>query len=151
MIGIGQEGYIALNFIREADTAEDAVTSALEDVRCVLPNSPLIEAAPDLGGISDIAELLDVSRQHARRLITLNNTCPPPLHFGKSPIWHMSEVLSHLSVSYSCKGLTPDIISLTQINQIINSLKDMQRVRQDLLLEEQGKGRSAKLDRLVNV
>ena len=70
LIGIGQSGCIALNFIREANTAQESVLSAFEDVRRTLPNAPLVEAAPDIGGISDIADLIGISRQYARRLIT---------------------------------------------------------------------------------
>ena len=108
LIGIGKPGYIALNFLREAETAFDAVTSAIEDVRRTLPNAPLVEATPDLGGISDIAALMDCSRQNARKLITSDHNCPPPVHEGTSPIWHMSEVLSHLSSERRCKIVPED-------------------------------------------
>ena len=48
VVGIGQPGRIALNFTREADSAQQAFISALEDVRRVVPDIELIEASPDL-------------------------------------------------------------------------------------------------------
>lgn len=51
VIGIGQPGRIALNFTREADSAQQAIISALEDVRRVIPDAELIEASPDPAGL----------------------------------------------------------------------------------------------------
>ena len=47
LIGIGKKGCIALNFIREASSAYDAISSAISDVKRVVPHAVLIEAAPD--------------------------------------------------------------------------------------------------------
>jgi hypothetical protein len=47
LIGIGQNGRIALSFIRVADSAFDAVTSALIQVKKVIPNVILVEVTPD--------------------------------------------------------------------------------------------------------
>ena len=45
LVGVGQLGRLALEFVREAPSADDAVESAIEDVRRALPNARLIEAA----------------------------------------------------------------------------------------------------------
>lgn len=50
MVGIGLPGRIALSFLREADSAQQAVISALEDVNRAIPDAELIEASPDLAG-----------------------------------------------------------------------------------------------------
>jgi hypothetical protein len=50
LVGIGQPGRIALNFTREADSAQQAFISALEDVRRAIPDAELIEAKPGPGG-----------------------------------------------------------------------------------------------------
>lgn len=42
VVGIGRPGRIALNFTREADSAQQAIISALEDVRRVIPDAELI-------------------------------------------------------------------------------------------------------------
>lgn len=48
LIGIGTKGYIALDFIREASSAYEAIYSAITNVKAVLPKSRLIEASPEL-------------------------------------------------------------------------------------------------------
>jgi hypothetical protein len=42
---------IALDFIREADSTLEAVMSAVEDVKPVIPEAQLVEATPDPGGV----------------------------------------------------------------------------------------------------
>lgn len=44
LVGVGQPGRIALEFIREAPSADDAIEGAIEDVRRAVPNARLIEA-----------------------------------------------------------------------------------------------------------
>jgi len=45
LVGVGQPGRLALEFVREAASAHDAIEGAIEDVRRTLPNARLIEAA----------------------------------------------------------------------------------------------------------
>lgn len=49
LLGLGQPGRIALEFTREAGSAQDAMVSALADVRRASPGAKLIEAAPEPG------------------------------------------------------------------------------------------------------
>lgn len=94
LIGLGREGRIALNFTREARSAYDAILSALSDVKQAIPDAQLIEASPDLVGLTDIAELLGFSRQNMRMLMIRSGAdFPPPVHEGKPAIWHLSKVL----------------------------------------------------------
>lgn len=46
LVGIGQQGRLALEFTREAADADEAVRSALADVRGAVPSARLIEVAP---------------------------------------------------------------------------------------------------------
>ncbi len=99
LIGTGQVGRLALEFTRRADSAKAAVYSALCDVKRTIPTARLIEAGPDLVGLTDVAQLIGVSRQNMRKL-TLNhqNTFPAPVHEGSSiSIWHLADVLSWLN------------------------------------------------------
>jgi hypothetical protein len=57
VIGIGRKGRIALDFIREADSAVLAVLSAIADIRKVIPAAKLIEVSPDFVGISGVAQI----------------------------------------------------------------------------------------------
>lgn len=45
LLGIGQPGRMALEFVREAPSAPDAIEGAIEDVRRAVPNARLIETA----------------------------------------------------------------------------------------------------------
>ncbi|WP_428356309.1 DNA-binding protein [Methyloprofundus sp.] len=95
LIGVGQQGRIALNFNRQAESALNAVCSAIEDVKRVIPDAVLIEATPDFVGLSDIADVLGFSRQNMRNLMMNNSiSFPLPIHEGRSAIWHLSTVLS---------------------------------------------------------
>ena len=69
LIGIGQPGRMALEFTREATDAGAAVRSALADVRHAVPSAQLIEVAPDLVGLTDVADIVGVSRQNMRKLM----------------------------------------------------------------------------------
>ncbi|MCW8840367.1 MAG: DNA-binding protein, partial [Gammaproteobacteria bacterium] len=69
LIGIGQQGRVALNFTREAGSAMEAVQSAIKNIRQVVPDARLIEASPDLVGLTDVAELLGFSRQNMRKIM----------------------------------------------------------------------------------
>lgn len=88
------EGRIALNFIREAASAKPAIISALTDVKRVIPHARLLEVTPDFVGLSDVAELLGVSRQNMRKLmVTHPLSFPAPLHEGSAAIWHLTVLL----------------------------------------------------------
>ncbi|MGF6113428.1 hypothetical protein [Pseudomonas frederiksbergensis] len=45
LIGVGQPGRLALEFIRDALSADNAIEGAIKDVRRAVPNAQLIEAA----------------------------------------------------------------------------------------------------------
>lgn len=97
LVGIGQPGRLALEFTREAENAQAAVRSALEDVKRAVPSAKLVEAVPDFVGLTDVAELVGVSRQAMRKLMLSHSTTfPPPVHEGSASIWHLAEVLGWL-------------------------------------------------------
>lgn len=47
LVGVGQPGRVALEFTREADSAQAAIQSALVDVKRVMPKAQLLEDAPE--------------------------------------------------------------------------------------------------------
>ena len=94
LVGSGQPGRLALEFTREADNAFAAVSSALADVKKAIPTAKLIEAGPDLVGLTDIADVVGVTRQNMRKLaLTHFATFPTPVHEGSSALWHLADVL----------------------------------------------------------
>src|SRR5208283_848057 len=76
-IGIGQHGRVALSFTREATSALEAVASAIADVKKAIPEARLVEATPDLVGLTDIAQILGCSRQNIRKLVVANKSIFP--------------------------------------------------------------------------
>jgi len=97
LVGVGQPGRLALEFTREAGRAEDAMRSALADVKAAIPSARLVEVSPDLVGLTDVAELVKVSRQAMRKLmLTHKATFPVPVHEGSASVWHLAEVLDWL-------------------------------------------------------
>ena len=47
LVGVGQPGRVALEFTREADSAQAAIQSALADVKRVMPEAQVLEDAPE--------------------------------------------------------------------------------------------------------
>ncbi|PLW81296.1 DNA-binding protein [Kineobactrum sediminis] len=97
LVGLGQPGRLALEFSRMAVSAEEAVHTALADVKGAVPSARLIEASPDFVGLTDVADLVGISRQAMRKLmLTHRETFPMPVHEGNASIWHLAEVLDWL-------------------------------------------------------
>ena len=97
VVGVGRRDRLALEFAREAEDAARAVGSAVSDVRSALPDAVLIEASPDLVGLTEVASLLGVTRQNMRKLIVCATAEPVPVHTGKPTIWRLAHVLRWLA------------------------------------------------------
>lgn len=98
LVGIGQSGRLALEYLRKAPNADRAIAGALADVRRALPDARLIEVTPDLVGLTDIASLLGVSRQAMRKLMLTHGAgFPAPVHEGNTVLWHLTHVLAFLT------------------------------------------------------
>jgi len=120
IVGIGIPGRIGLDFIREADTVEGAVLTAVRDVLNALPNARLIEAAPDFVGYTDVAELVGRSRQNIRKLLlSTKRPGPIPVHEGTSAVWHLSPVLRWLRDERSYT-IRQDLIELADLTMSVN-------------------------------
>jgi predicted DNA-binding transcriptional regulator AlpA len=128
LVGIGQPGRLALEFTREATDAGAAVRSALADVRRAVPSARLIEVAPDLVGLTDVADIVGVSRQNMRKLMLAHpGSFPVPVHEGSASIWHLADVLTWLQTkgSYS---LTKDILDVARVALQANVAKEGRRL-----------------------
>ncbi|MCA8070587.1 helix-turn-helix transcriptional regulator [Burkholderia vietnamiensis] len=128
LIGIGQPGRLALEFTREAADAGTAVRSALADVRRAAPSAKLIEVAPDLVGLTDVAEIVGVSRQNMRKLmLAYPGSFPPPVHEGSASIWHLADVLAWLQAKGSY-ALATDVLDVARVALQVNVAKEGQRL-----------------------
>lgn len=128
LVGIGQPGRLALEFTREAESADAAVRSALADVRSAVPSARLIEVAPDLVGLTDVAEMVGVSRQNMRKLMLAHpNSFPMPVHEGSASIWHLADVLAWLKANGSY-SLARDIQDVARVALQVNVAKEGRRL-----------------------
>ncbi len=122
LIGIGRSGRIALDFIREADSALSAVLSAIADIRKIIPAAKLIEASPDFVGISDVAQILGCTRQNMRLVIERSIDVPLAIHEGNASLWHLSDLLMWLQTS-KAYVIDPALLEIAQTTKLINSIR----------------------------
>lgn len=128
LIGIGKKGYIALNFIRESDSAFEAMKSAIENVKSVISQVELVEALPDLVGVTDIANLLGCTRQNIQKLILKDNShCPPAIHEGAQSIWHLAEFLTWL-IEYKNLKIEDSLLETAKMAMNLNLAKQSQKL-----------------------
>ncbi len=124
LIGIGQPGRIALEFTREGASAEAALVSAMKAVKAAVPSARLIEASPDLVGLTDVAEILGVSRQNMRKLMVGHSTSfPAPMHDGTTVLWHLAEILQWLQ-NRGAYVLEGGILDVAETAMQINRAKE---------------------------
>lgn len=120
VVGVGQNGRIALNFLRESGSAFEAVTSAISDVQKAIPQAKLVEATPDYVGLTDIAELLGFSRQYMRKLIQAKGASfPEPVHEGKPSLWHLTDVIGWFR-EHESRDIQSEVFEVSQINMQLN-------------------------------
>lgn len=132
LIGIGKQGYIALDFIRSSASAFDAVSSAIVDVRRVIPEAILIEATPDFVGLTDTAKILGCTRQNIRNLIFNGDTRSPlPVYEGTPSIWHLAELLTWLreDKTYS---IDDSLLEVAIVNMEFNVARKWRKIAPDL-------------------
>jgi len=128
LVGVGQPGRIALEFTREGESAEAALVSALADVKNAIPSAKLIEAAPDFVGLTDVADVVGVTRQNMRKLMVSHATSfPAPVHEGSSAVWHLADVLSWLQAKGTYK-LEPGVIEVAVTAMQINLAKEARQI-----------------------
>lgn len=119
-LGLGLKGHVAMMFTRTAASAREAVLSAIGDVRRAIPDARLREADPDLVGLSDVAELLGVTRQNVRKLVVDSSGSPPaPVHLGNPALWHLADLLRWLC---EAKGYRVDdrLVEVAEITRQVN-------------------------------
>lgn len=127
LIGVGVPGRIALEFAREAQSAEAAIRSAHQDVLKTIPEAQLIEALPDYVGITDIAEIVNVSRQQIRKLYQNNHdSFPAPIHEGNSSIWHLADVLEWF-VAKQKYDIEPAMYEIAKQTAKLNSVRETEK------------------------
>jgi len=129
LVGVGLPGRIALEFVRDADSAESALMSALAAVKRAIPSAKLVEAAPDFVGLTDVAEVVGMTRQNMRKLMVTHATSfPTPVHEGSASVWHLAEVMSWLQ-SREIYRIEPAGLEVALITMQVNLAKEVRRLR----------------------
>ncbi|MGB8971306.1 MAG: DNA-binding protein [Pseudomonas capeferrum] len=128
LVGVGQPGRLALAFVRESPSAREAIESALKDVREAVPDARLIEATPDLVGLTDVAEIVGVSRQNMRKLMLSHaHSFHAPIHEGSASLWHLAEILVWLQARGSY-AIGQETLELARVAMTVNVSSAYQRV-----------------------
>lgn len=139
LVGIGQPGRIALDFSRDAESAFAALTSAISDVKRAIPSAKLIEAGPDLVGLTDIADVAGVTRQNMRKLaVTHFTTFPAPVHEGSSTLWHLADVLGWMSTRPGTYHIAPGTLEVAAMAKQLNLAKQVQHLEPEVFHQVQG-------------
>ena len=79
LVGVGLPGRIVLEFDRESASAFEAISSAIADVRQAIPEAKLVEATPDLVGLTDkeaIPEPIAIKSYSGKFMVRI----PPEIH-----------------------------------------------------------------------
>ncbi|HXT80688.1 MAG TPA: DNA-binding protein [Acetobacteraceae bacterium] len=122
-VGVGRAGMIGLDFTRAAASAEDALRSAIENVRKAIPGAVLVQAGPDLVGITDMAEILGFSRQNMRKYAVGQSSAPeafpPPAIIGDPSLWHLAEIASWLKLNTAILP-PPAVFEVAKVTARIN-------------------------------
>lgn len=130
--GIGQPGRIALDFTREAPSALEAVVSAVRAVQRAIPGAELVEASPDLVGLTDVADLVGCSRQNMRKLMVAHlATFPAAVHEGTQSLWHLRPVLGWFRDTQK-RAIDAALLEVSEVTMRLNVANAARRLGQAL-------------------
>lgn len=127
-IGVGKSGAIALEFVREAASADEAVLSAIADAKKAIPDAELIEVSPDLVTPTEIASVIGCSRQNIQKIIANpRKRFPNPIHQSAAGgIWHLEPVLRwFLEDGVS---INENLLEIAKISMTANLIHQSQKV-----------------------
>lgn len=124
LIGVGSLGNISLNFTRDASSAVEAVSTAINDVHQAIPDARLVEATPDYVGMTEIAEVYDVSRQYVRKMVASKaSDFPSPVHEGRPSLWRLADVIDWI-VTNEKREISAELYEISKLNRQINIYRE---------------------------
>ena len=122
-VGVGRLGVIGLDFTRDAPSAEDALSSVIANVQHAIPRATLVQAGPDLVGLTETAEVFGFSRQNMRKYATAHaagrDAFPVPAFIGGPTLWHLAEVALSLKAN-TAVPVSDDLIAVAKATAKIN-------------------------------
>lgn len=131
-VGVGRFGVIDLDFTRGSPSAEDALRSAIGNVQRAIPGATLVQATPDLVGLTETAEIFGFSRQNMRKYATAHaagrEAFPAPAFIGEPTLWHLAEVALWLKAN-TAVPVPDDLIAVAKAAARINHDLEARRMR----------------------
>jgi len=128
LVGIGINQQISLQFERVSESAVAAILEVIKDVKQLLPGIHLIEAKPDLVGLSDLSKVFGISRQAMRKIWQSNADFPPPIYEGSTLLWHLRTVLEW-SMNQQARHVAPELFEVTSATMGINLARDLKTLK----------------------
>ncbi len=132
-VGIGRSGMIGLDFTRSAASAEDALRSAIRNVQTAIPGATLVQAGPDLVGLTEMAEIFGFSRQNMRKYATgvssAHEAFPLPTIIGEPSLWHLAEIAVWMRSNTAVKPPV-DLLDVSKAAAQINFEAETERLGQ---------------------
>jgi hypothetical protein len=117
VIGIGKQGTLGLDFIRESNSAYDAISSAINNVKSAIPSAKLVHVSPDLVGVKDLADIFNCTRQNMQKFVS-KPSFPPPIYKNNQAIWYLTTVLDWFSKNNH--QLNQELVDIAKLARHIN-------------------------------
>lgn len=134
-VGVGRRGLIGLDFTRRASSAEEALKTAILDVRRAIPRANLVQAGPDLVGLTEVAKIFGFSRQNMQKYATGKSASqkafPTPVVLGVPSLWHLAEIVAWLKLNTTVQP-AEEVIEVAKAAAKINLNTEKERIRRIL-------------------
>ncbi|MGI0480704.1 DNA-binding protein [Geminocystis sp. CENA526] len=118
LFAVGKKGSIAIDFIRESESAYEAVSSAIKQVKFVIPESDLVYISPDLVGIKDLAEIFECSQKKIEKY-TLKESFPNAFYSVSQSLWYLEDVLNWFK-KHTDLTIDSSVEEIAKLARIIN-------------------------------
>jgi hypothetical protein len=134
-VGVGRAGMIGLDFSRSAESAEKALRSAIRDVHKAIPGAMLVQAGPDLVGLTEMADIFGFSRQNMRKYATsqagAREGFPLPTVLGDPSLWHLAEITVWLGQNTGVRP-SPHVCAVAKAAARVNFAVERKRLKRIL-------------------
>lgn len=118
VIGIGKKGNIGLDFMRESNSGYDAIYSAINNVKAVIPDANLVMVSPDIVGVKDLADIFDCTRQNIQKIVS-KPSFPNSIYKNNQAIWYLTTVLDWLIKNSNFK-VNQELVEIAKLSRHIN-------------------------------
>jgi predicted DNA-binding transcriptional regulator AlpA len=137
LLAIGRKGSILLDFTRTANSAYQAIYSAIQNVKSVIPSAELIHISPDIVGVKELSLILECSKQNIQKYLTKKDF-PKPLYSTSQPIWYLDEVLEwFLSHQEQGQKIDDNLLDIARLARSINLSLENKKANLEIVKQAQ--------------